>query len=552
MQERRQKLLELQKKNNIKQDRHAKSVTIEDDVSHVHEFDADLQEINQDRPTGMYIDEMMVIQARKVLKHRRYPDAVACLILAHCLAMACDQHDAPQSWRDYAQYAYIVANIGFGGEIIVRLFAFTGHPGFFSSRLNVFEAVMLFLGVVGLVLQMPLLKLLPALRLYRLMQYLPTLEHLLILAIGSLAAIGNLFVFVLIVMMAVTITGRYVFGQSMSFTRSNFDTFSEALITVFQLFTGDSWSGVVYAAMHSMQGRFQQVYAGFFVLAWFTFSSFIINNLFVAVIIENFEVAETMANISKPGHIAALRRSFSSGWQLLAVKSHAVIRGDVRLAVHEGGIAQDPMQESFVFRKNLNAPGGQNPEANHGSVPLKSAMASKGKSKRSWMMKVVRYSTIRYVEQTEEDDFDESVLYCIHPGSRVRRFFIWLGEQKMFDAAVYGAIIASCVFLILSPPSGLSREDILRIDPSFQAPLSDQTLRWCGYLFTFIFTAEFFVRVLDYGLLFTKRAYLKDGWNVLDSVILLISWVDFIIEFLDLDDFKGTSSVSCTEPACNK
>jgi hypothetical protein len=64
-------------------------------------------------------------------------------------------------------------------------------------------------------------------------------------------------------------------------------------------------------------------------------------------------------------------------------------------------------------------------------------------------------------------------------------------------------------------------------------------MRWAGYLFTFIFTAEFLVRVLDYGLLFTKHAYLKDGWNILDSVILVISWVDFVIDIVDLDEFKG-------------
>jgi hypothetical protein len=541
MQARQQKMLEQSKNHDTKQEmdfRHTKSVTIENNSSQVLEFDTDVEKLDSSPPppaTAAYNEELLVEQARAMLKHPRYPHVISMVIIVHCVAMAGDRYDAPQEWHDYAKIAYVVCNICFGLDLIVRLFAFQGQPGFFSSSLNTFELAMLFFGVVGLVLNLPLLMLLPSFRLYRLMRYLPTLEHLMFLAVGSLKALGNLLVFVLVVMTAVTLTGRYVFGKNMTFTRSNFDTLAEAYITAFQLFTGDSWSGVIYAAMASMEEGFGRIYAGIFIVTWFIFSNFIINNLFVAVIIDNFEVAETMEYIDQPGNLAALRKSFSDAWQMLSQKSQAVLRGDIRLDVHHRGEALDPMEDAFVLRD------GRDPQ----QMTLKSAMASKGKTaKRSWLMKVVRWCSASYRPGEQQDDADESVLLCIPPRSRVRRFFIWLGELKIFDAAVYGAIIASCIFLIFAPPGGLSRNDILRIDPSFPAPFSDQTLRWCDYLFTFIFTVEFLVRVLDYGLLFTKRAYLKNGWNIMDSLILLTCWVDLIIEFFNLDQFKGKSFLS--------
>jgi hypothetical protein len=548
MQARQQKTLELPRKPDTKQEmefRHTNSVSIEKNSSQVVEFDTAVMKLDSRPPppaTASYNEELLVEQARAILKHPWYPHVISMVIIVHCVAMANDRYDAPQEWHDYAKVAYVVCNVCFGLDLIVRLFAFQGKPGFFSSSLNTFELAMLFLGVVGLVLNLPLPTFLPSLRLYRLMRYLPTLEHLMFLAVGSLKAMGNLLVFVLVVMTAVTLTGRYVFGKNMTFTRSNFDTLAEAYITAFQLFTGDSWSGVIYAAMDSMEKGFARIYAGIFIVTWFMACNLIINNLFVAVIIDNFEVADALEYIDQPGNIAALRKSFSDAWQNLSQKSQAVNRGDIRLDVLHGGEALDPLADAFVLRD------GRNPQ----QMPLKSAMARKGgTAKRSWLMKVVRWCSASYGPGEKQDDADESVLFCIPPRSRVRRFFIWLGELKIFDAAVYGAIIASCIFLIFAPPGGLSRSDYLRVDPSFPAFFSDQTLRWCDYLFTFIFTVEFLVRVLDYGLLFTKRAYLKSGWNIMDSFILFMCWLDLIIEFSDQEEFKGKSFLSPKEPACS-
>jgi hypothetical protein len=104
-------------------------------------------------------------------------------------------------------------------------------------------------------------------------------------------------------------TNRYIFKSLMDpLTRSNFGTFHDAMITVFQLLMGDSWSSVVYNAMATKVTTYGQLFAGFFVLSWFVFSRLIVFNLFVAVIIENFQVSETIENIRRPGRVTALKR----------------------------------------------------------------------------------------------------------------------------------------------------------------------------------------------------------------------------------------------------
>lgn len=75
-----------------------------------------------------------------------------------------------------------------------------------------------------------------------------------------------------------------------------------------------------------------------------------------------------------------------------------------------------------------------------------------------------------------------------------------------------------------------------RIDPDYVPVLSDLTLQWVEYGFTFFFTLELFIRVFEQGLLFTKNAYLKNGWNIMDTLILVFSWIDFASYFLGLDN----------------
>ena len=272
------------------------------------------------------------------------------------------------------------------------------------------------------------------------------------------------------------------------------------------------------------------------------------------------------------------------GWRNFSQITAAVNRGEVRVDVDNGGGLIDPMH-SFLRRSrathdliDANGPtmraglvrpssrealmAKMNGAAQMGAKLVREASrgmddvmmlfgntGDKGKDKdghlamgshtkghkRSHMLKIFKWATVK-VDHSEEDEDDgpERVLFCIYPDYTIRRFFLWLGRQWLFDSAVYMCIIASCIFLILMPPGGLSTKEIRRIDSSYPVPVSDETATLCSYIFTFIFTAEFVVKVLERGLLFTRRAYLKDSWNVLDSLILVISWIDVANELLNV------------------
>ena len=89
----------------------------------------------------------------------------------------------------------------------------------------------------------------------------------------------------------------------------------------------------------------------------------------------------------------------------------------------------------------------------------------------------------------------------------------------LFDAIVLGCILASCFLLIVELP-------YRDLDPNPLVPYI--VMDTLNPIFTFVFTVEFAVRVLGQGLLLTKGAYLKDGWNRIDTVVLVCAWLEYI------------------------
>ena len=172
------------------------------------------------------------------------------------------------------------------------------------------------------------------------MVYFRTLEDLLTAARASILSMFNVICFILLTGLCFTVAGRYLFGDRMnSLTRSNFSTLPMSALTMIQLFTGDSWSSVMYSAMQCWPDtELSSQFAGaFFILAWFVFACLIVNNLFVAVILENFHIADTLANLARPGHTQYFLINIRAAYKKLFATSNAALGG--ALTIDSGNIA---------------------------------------------------------------------------------------------------------------------------------------------------------------------------------------------------------------------
>uniref|UniRef100_A0A0N5BQ40 Voltage-dependent T-type calcium channel subunit alpha n=1 Tax=Strongyloides papillosus TaxID=174720 RepID=A0A0N5BQ40_STREA len=111
-------------------------------------------------------------------------------------------------------------------------------------------------------------------------------------------------------------------------------------------------------------------------------------------------------------------------------------------------------------------------------------------------------------------------LFLFSTKNKLRINCLRLTQKKWFDYTVLIFIGINCVTLAMERPS---------IPPD---SLERKFLTITGYIFTIIFTLEMTLKVIANGCLFGKGAYFKDGWNILDGILVIISLVNIIFEML--------------------
>eukprot|EP01052_Picozoa_sp_SAG31_P029737 SAG31_NODE_2981_length_4829_cov_1.746089_3_plen_1001_part_01 len=132
----------------------------------------------------------------------------------------------------------------------------------------------------------------------RLMNFIHPLRDLADRVLGSGRSIANLVLFIFFAVTVLAIVGMQLLGGNLTiemqdngspnYLRRNLESFGRAWLLVFQTLTGDDWSNQMYTYMNPMVIPVWIVPFLFFVLS-FIFTNYLLMNLFIAVILENFE-----------------------------------------------------------------------------------------------------------------------------------------------------------------------------------------------------------------------------------------------------------------------
>jgi hypothetical protein len=95
-----------------------------------------------------------------------------------------------------------------------------------------------------------------------------------------------------------------------------------------------------------------------------------------------------------------------------------------------------------------------------------------------------------------------------------------LSEMPMFDNFILLAILANAIILCQMEPLKMEGRgcDGEPTDAGGNAVIEDTEI-----LFTVIFTLECIVKVVAMGFLLDDTSYLKDGWNVMDFTVVVVS-----------------------------
>ncbi|XP_042908439.2 muscle calcium channel subunit alpha-1 [Parasteatoda tepidariorum] len=120
----------------------------------------------------------------------------------------------------------------------------------------------------------------------------------------------------------------------------------------------------------------------------------------------------------------------------------------------------------------------------------------------------------------------ERALFFFTLKNPIRKFCINVVEWKPFEALILLTIFANCIALAVFTPF-----------PYGDSNSANAFLEKIEYIFLVIFTAECVMKIIAYGLVLHSGAYLRNTWNLLDFIIVVIGVISTAFSNLMKDGF---------------
>ncbi|KAF9313622.1 calcium channel protein [Podila horticola] len=537
----------------------------------------------------------------------KWIDSLECIwvlaVVADLVFQCLPQYNSPVEFLVKLDRVELWFTVAFVVDIAIRFLAYLPQPkDFFRSKKNMVD---LFLAVTTLVIQIPpihnshayvYLTVFQVLRIYRPIIYVERLRSLIRRVVGSWIGLLNLIFFIAMFLGVVSVMAGLLFREIVDEQKSmNFSDFYVSYLGMYQLFSGENWTDILYSVMSAEIKWNQVVIATVFIIAFYSFANFVLVNMLIAIIMENFEGGAEVAKhaqqildfATKAGYSKEQERKYviyltkylkpypksigvdnlQSGWILKMRKGIArqFLLGDKEL-FH--GVEQDPMLTKSVSPKGVlpaqvkghHRTSSQKSDNGHLAPynPLNSDETDETAHFRNL------FSPGSGLEEESEgqdgrarsksrsffssEAFRHRSLFIFGPHNRFRRAlqrFVTPGRgyrtegerenvllSRPFNLLVTLAILA-CVIVgaMTGPVWRLKQLRKPEEDRSVVIPITD-------YVFPAIFTVEFLIRVIADGFIFTPDAYFKSLWNKIDFFVLLTLYAPLVA---NLTDSQGVS-----------
>uniref|UniRef100_A0A8C1W9V4 Voltage-dependent T-type calcium channel subunit alpha n=1 Tax=Cyprinus carpio TaxID=7962 RepID=A0A8C1W9V4_CYPCA len=429
------------------------------------------------------------------------------------------------------------------------------------------------------------------LRVLKLVRFLPALRRQLVVLMKTMDNVATFCMLLMLFIFIFSILGMHLFGCKFTLRlengdtvsdRKNFDSLLWAIVTVFQILTQEDWNVVLYNGMASTSP-----WAALYFVALMTFGNYVLFNLLVAILVEGFQAegdasrSDTDDMSSDYGDEDKLRELLNSGvcvcvWMIMNLRRWNLVFNHVCSSLWGSrrsswnslghapslmrcaqsgeresllsGAGQDSMDDSqsedgkssrtgslggvsclgsFDYPELLQVPrpylecngrldGGYPSSPNTTRPdPPSTQEADDNEFEESWCL-IVKKLLEPYKPQWCRDHEDWS-FYLFSPQNKFRMRCQKVITHKMFDHIVLFFIFLNCITIALERPD-------------IQADSTERIfLKVSNYIFTVIFMAEMTVKVVSLGLYAGPGSYLKSSWNVLDGLLVFVSFVDFLV-----------------------
>ncbi|XP_023344970.1 muscle calcium channel subunit alpha-1 isoform X2 [Eurytemora carolleeae] len=262
-------------------------------------------------------------------------------IMANTLSLAMKFYKQPQLYTEVLDVFNILFTVFFTLEFILKLGAFR-FKNYFADPWNTFDFVIVFGSIIDItyselnpgndnMISVSFFRLFRVMRLVKLLSKGEGIRTLLWTFIKSFQALPWVALLIALIFFIYGVVGMQVFGKialqegTEIHRNNNFQTFPQALLVLFRSATGEAWQEIMLDCIHKPEARCDPKsddkdpdglgcgtdVAYFYFISFFVVCSFLILNLFVAVIMDNFDYLTRDWSILGPHHLDEFVRLWS-------------------------------------------------------------------------------------------------------------------------------------------------------------------------------------------------------------------------------------------------
>ncbi|XP_022648011.1 voltage-dependent calcium channel type A subunit alpha-1-like isoform X2 [Varroa destructor] len=452
---------------------------------------------------------------RHVVKTQTFYWIVIVLVFLNTACVAVEHHKQPQWLTDFLYYAEFAFLGLFIFEMLIKVYAL-GPRIYFESSFNRFDCVVIAGSIFEVIWSsfkegsfgLSVLRALRLLRIFKFTKYWSSLRNLVISLLNSMRSIISLLFLLFLFILIFALLGMQLFGGVFNFADgtppANFNTFPIALLTVFQILTGEDWNEVMYRGIQSQGGiKGGMIYSLYFIIL-VLFGNYTLLNVFLAIAVDNLANAQELTAAEEEDAEEERERAKEELEKEMA---------DLQRQQPATTGGHDPPQV------NICPP---SPSQNSASTPAKAKNFSFDKD-GSAEASSVSLRASRSIENEEDEDEEPSgpkpmlpysSMFICSPTNPIRRAAHFVVNLRYFDLFIMVTISMSSIALAAE-------------DPVDEESASNTILNYFDYAFTGVFTVEMILKVLDQGVILHPGSYCRDPWNILDAIVVICALIAF-------------------------
>uniref|UniRef100_A0A803TPA1 Voltage-dependent N-type calcium channel subunit alpha n=1 Tax=Anolis carolinensis TaxID=28377 RepID=A0A803TPA1_ANOCA len=251
-------------------------------------------------------EKMFRFFIRRMVKAQGFYWMVLCVVALNTLCVAIVHYDQPEGLTTALYFAEFVFLGLFLTEMSLKMYGL-GARNYFHSSFNCFD----FGVIVGSIFEViwaavkpgasfgiSVLRALRLLRIFKVTKYWNSLRNLVVSLLNSMKSIISLLFLLFLFIVVFALLGMQLFGGQFHFNdetpTTNFDTFPTAILTVFQILTGEDWNAVMYQGIESQGGVHSGMFSSIYFIVLTLFGNYTLLNVFLAIAVDNLANAQEL------------------------------------------------------------------------------------------------------------------------------------------------------------------------------------------------------------------------------------------------------------------